>query len=214
MAYPFHINHLIPKVNTMKTIHILEGCILCAALLLATNSPCWANSTQLSFNLTAPGSPNIVSNGAGSAEFVSGDLVVDVSFTSGPVTSTSVSCFDFGCVPTDISYGAGGQIDIGVSIGGQFSAQFVGTFVSTDESISYFENGDIFGDDIGGTFVLDGFKGFGQLSLIHTNHTSGELDSATLTYTGTATPEPGSLALMCIGMLAAVPLFRHRALRI
>jgi len=193
----------------MKTIHILEGCIFCAALLLATSSSCRANSTQLSFNLTANSSPNEDSGGSGGATFVNGNLFVDVSFASGSVTSTDVTCFDFGCVPTDITYGPEGQIDIDVFVGDQLSAQFVGTFLSGEESLSYFDANDVLGDNFGGTFTLNGFAGMGQIGIIHTNAGSGEIDFATLTYSGTATPEPGTLALLCTGLLAMGPMVRR-----
>lgn len=200
----------------MKVMGILRGCALGLVLLLAASVPCFADATQLNLNFSGLGGGlggGLPPTG-GSIEFQVFDPIdkvqfVTLSFSFGPATSCDEFTAD-GLFSSSCLFGRGGSIQIDLISFNGSTTTYTGIILSGDSTVDRFDaNTGTFQDLISeGTFTLNGFKGVGSFSDSDTGE-NGTRNLAVVTFSGTATPEPGTLALLGTGLLGLGPFVRR-----
>lgn len=196
----------------MRKPHVYFWMITVTGLFfLASARPAAANATQLNINIS---NDQCTCTGLGftSGEFiVQGDQIsVSVTFSLPPMSIPS-DCEE-GDEPCDVSSGPGGSIELVITPGAGPAIKYTGTFLNAGLGIDHgcgpSSEGATPNIIAAGTFTLNGFNGVGTMfagdSCFHP-----ELDSADLSFSGTATPEPGTLTLLATGLLALGPLIRR-----
>ncbi len=180
----------------MKSLRMLCNLGWVAIFLLCASLPCFADSSQLNLNLS--GQLGFVGLDSGSGAF-HGTLPDGsewfVDFGAGPPTSVEATsgCRDLSdpdtqCITAN-TYGGGGSITI------DFENQiFTGLILGGSGELDL---GNLpFFQRVSATFTLTGYNGVGTVSV---SEGIPMFQSASLSFTGTATPEPGGFLLLFSG---------------
>lgn len=130
--------------------------------------------------------------------------LLSIDFTSGPFVSGGCPSDGSECV---FNYGAGGSITLTFENG----TVLTGSFLDGVENMNPPQGIDMPSCcfDFEGDFTLNGFVGKGSMEFGEIP-TVPELGGASITYSGTPAPEPGTLALLATGLLGLAPLIRRR----
>lgn len=176
-------------------LRTLRNCTYLAVFVLLTSGSCLAGPLNLNLNFTN-GVSWLGSDSSGSISFTN----ASVYFEPGPVETDFSSGHSF-----QTTFGPGGAVDIYVN-----GIEYTGAFTSANAQGSL---SDVW---FGGSFTLNGFTGGGSLSVEEDfcPYEPGGCDITTgdLSFSGTQTPEPGSLLLMLSGVGILTALARRRIL--
>jgi len=182
-------------------LRTLRNCIYLAVFVLLTSGSCLASPVNLNLNFT-DGVSWLIPFSSGGISFTNNNVFV--YFEPGPVETDVLSGHT-----SYTTYGPGGSVNIyanGVEYTGAFtSADSVWSIGTVLETVMF-----------GGSFTLNGFTGLGSLGVAENScpNEPGEcfITEGGLSFSGTQTPEPGSLLLMLSGAGILTALARRRIL--
>lgn len=189
---------------------------LAALSVLLSPTRVAASPAQLNLNISNNACACTDLIGSPDGEFIVGNSSVSVSvtFSFGPLRF-------FACdarANCQYEFGSGGSIKLVVNSAARATVIYTGEFVSAGESVV--PRGDdpfnpAFSDiSVDGTFTLNGFSGVGNISAFDSGVNARHLDKASVAFSGTPMPEPSSLLLLAIGLLALAARSAHRRKRI
>lgn len=179
-------------------LRTLRNCTYLAVFVLLTSGSCLASPLNLNLNFTNGSSWLAPDSSSGGISFPNDNVSVD--FVAGPLESAFSAGHSF-----EETFGRGGSVNIDVN-----GIEYTGAFTSANAQ------GSLSDVSFGGSFTLNGFTGGGSLSVEEDfcPYEPGGCDISTgaLGFSGTQTPEPGSLLLMLSGIGILTALARRRIL--
>ena len=183
--------------------HLACSFAVAAISLLLGPARAHASPAQFTLNISnnACGCTNLLGFPDGTFVLSDPSESVSVTFSFGPLQF--FSCDALG--NCQYAFGSGGSVELDINPGTANSVIYTGTFITAGEIINPRGNdplnpalSDI---TVGGTFRLNGFSGAGHISAFDSADNPAQMDHASLTFSGSPTPEPSTLLLVATGLV-------------